>query len=138
LGQNLLILGCGILIYAISAVFLSPMMSFLAAFWYWAFRGAEFFYAYNHSGGVLAILSTIYFLFRYIRQPSRVLVFAGFASLFFLILIRLNMGVALLVGFVFSLCLTDFLKKEPLLKKQVSLYITAALLTLALAGFIYP
>lgn len=137
LGQNLLIWSSGILIYLSCAIFISPAMSFAAAIWYWAFRGAEFFYAYNHSGGVLAFLSTIYFLFRYIRQPKTFDVSTGFMAVSFLMLIRFNMGMAVLVAFFLSLCLTDFLRKDVLASKKKYSYIRSSLLVLAGVSLIY-
>src|SRR3989338_9208935 len=56
-GYGLLVLLTGILIYLACSVFLSPAISFTCAIWYWGFRGIEFFYPYNHSGGLLAIVA---------------------------------------------------------------------------------
>src|SRR3989338_668613 len=64
LGQGLLILLAGILIYLICAAFLPPALSFVCAFWYWSYRGTEFFYTYNHIGVIVAILVAIYCVFR--------------------------------------------------------------------------
>ncbi|MBI5150251.1 MAG: glycosyltransferase family 39 protein [Candidatus Omnitrophica bacterium] len=137
IGQNLLIWSCGMLIYATCAVFLSPVISLIAALWYWAFRGAEFFYAYNHTGGLLAILATVYFLFRYLKQPRLPYAAAGFAATGLLTLIRPNMGIAVLAAFFISLCLAETLKKEPLAREKIQLHIYSALLTLASVFLIY-
>ena len=72
LGQNILILLIGIVIYWSCALFLSPALSFVCATWYWALRDMEFFYTYNHTGGILMLVLTLYFLFQYIKTNGEV------------------------------------------------------------------
>lgn len=137
LGQGLLVLLAGILVYLTCAVFLSPAMSFVCALWYWAFRGAEFFYTYNHIGGLAALLAAVYFLFRYIRGNRLFPVCAGFISVFLLALIRLNMGLAVLAAFVLSLVLADFAHKDPAALRKRRLYVCLSLAVLAGTFLIY-
>jgi len=137
LGQNLLILFSGIIIFSITATFISPAIAFVCALWYWVFRGSEFFYTYNHSGGILAMLLTVYFLFRYIKQPGWVYVFAGTLSTFLLMLIRLNIGLTSLLAFTTSLFIIDRVKKDQSIKKKGLLYIFFSLITLSLTALIY-
>ena len=89
LGQNILILLAGVFVYLSCSVFLPPSLSFVCAFWYWSFRGTEFFYTYNHIGGLVALLAALYCIFQYIRQNRRVYIYGGFISSFLLMLIRL-------------------------------------------------
>ncbi|OGX38600.1 MAG: hypothetical protein A3D87_05165 [Omnitrophica WOR_2 bacterium RIFCSPHIGHO2_02_FULL_50_17] len=137
LGQNLIILLAGVFIFLICSVFISSSMAFMCALWYWAFRDVEFFYTYNHIGGLLTLLAAIYFSFRYIDKNRRFYVCGGFASLLLLMLIRLNMGVAALIPFFVTLCMTDVLKKDPHAPRKRRLYFCISLGILAAAGLIY-
>ena len=129
-GQILLILLTGIFIYLTCSVFLPPSVSFAGALWYWGFRGMEFFYTYNHIGGLLAMIATLYCLFRYIRDNQLGHAYAGFICIFFLSMIRLNMGLAILVGYILSLFLTDLVLKDKAAAKKrllfAGLFITVA------------
>lgn len=137
LGYLLLIFCVTILFFLICSVFMTPAMSFLCSIWYLTFRGTEFFYTYNHIGGVLAMLTAVYFLFRYIEAPRRSYVNAGFFSLFVLTLIRSNMGVSSLVAFLGSLCLIDFVKKNPDRTKNRIYFLCIAFIAVAIALVIY-
>ena len=137
LGQFLLILLAGIFVYLVCSVFLPPALSSICALWYWSFRGAEFFYTYNHIGGLLAMLMTLYCLLKYIDHQRPFHVWAGFISIFLLMLIRLNMGVAILIAFILSLSLTDFVKKNPQTSQNRRLFIYCSLAVIALSSLIY-
>ena len=113
LAQNILILATGVLVYLTCALWLSPAMAMAAALWYWAFRGPEFFHTYNHIGGLVMILLTLYALLRYLKRPSLRPVVLGAAALLALLLIRLNMGLALWGAFFLGLILIDRLKGPP-------------------------
>ncbi len=113
-GQMILTTGVSVLIFLIGTVFLTPVMSFLCALWYLAFRQAEFFYTYNHIGGIVALLACIYFLFRYIAGGRMIFIRWGIGSLFLLMLIRLNMGISSLVAFLLCLFIVDKTKRNPL------------------------
>ncbi len=137
LGQILLIFLAGIFMYRICCVFLPPALSFLCAFWYWSFRGAEFFYTYNHIGGLLALLITLYCAFKYIDNNKHRYIYAGFFSILALMLIRLNMGVSTLIAFVPSLLLVDFVQKDQKISEKRKLYFFLSLGILTIAFLIY-
>ena len=136
-GQILLIFLVGIFVYMICSVFLPPSISFVCAFWYWSFRGAEFFYTYNHIGGLLALLITLYCVFRYIQNNKNRYIYAGFISILALMLIRLNMGVSTLIAFVPSLFLIDLIQKNRKIPEKRRLYLFLALGTLTITFSIY-
>jgi len=121
-GQGLLILLTGVFIYLACAVFFTPAASFACALWYWGFRGTEFFYTYNHSGGLLALIAALYCLFLYIRDSRTRPAYGGFACLFLLAMVRLNMGLVIMAGYTLSLILSDFVLKNPRAPKQRVLF----------------
>lgn len=137
LGYNLLILTVGVIIYLACAVFLPPFFAYTCAVWYWAFRGAEFFYTYNHIGGLCALLSCLYCLFLYIRTSRLKYIYLAFLSLFFLLLIRLNLGVTSLFALNICLIVTDITQKNHPLKNRIRIYTYASLATLGGAAVIY-
>lgn len=137
LGYNLLILTVGVVIYLACAVFLPPLFAYTCAVWYWAFRGAEFFYTYNHVGGLCALLTCLYCLLLYIRTPRQKYIYFAFLSLFFLLLIRLNQGVTSLFALTICLIVTDIVQKNHPLNNRIRTYTYASLATLAAAGLIY-
>jgi len=136
-GQNLLILLTGLLVYLACATSLPLSISFVCALWYWGFRGAEFFHTYNHIGGLLALLTALYCALQYIHKNRLIHVTIGFLSIFFLLLIRLNMGVAILFAFFTSLLLTDLIQNNSQKSSQRRLYAILALSVLGAAGLIY-
>ncbi|MBN1870084.1 MAG: hypothetical protein JW847_05875 [Candidatus Omnitrophica bacterium] len=136
-GQILLIFLAGIVIYLTCCVFLPPAISFLCAFWYWGYRGTEFFYTYNHIGGLLTLLIALYCLFKYIELNERRFICGGFVSILSLMLIRLNMGVSTLTAFVLSLFFSDFIQKDPKAPRKRRFYLLLSLGILAIAFLIY-
>jgi len=147
-GQNLLILLTGILIFMACATSLPATrppgqagfpasVSFVCALWYWSFRGTEFFHTYNHIGGLLTLLITLYCTLAYIHKNRLVYVYAGFFSIFLLMLIRLNMGVTTLMAFVVSLLLTDFIQNNPQKISRRRVYAILSLSVLTATGLIY-
>ena len=137
LAQGFLILLTGVFIYRTCAVFLSPATAFVCSIWYWCFRGTEFFYTYNHSGGLLVLIAALYYLFNYIKTNRIPNVYTGFICLLLLTLIRPNMGIAILIAFVASLLLTDFIYKSPKIKQNRKIYLLCTAILLIISSLIY-
>lgn len=113
LGQNILVLATGVMLYLTGTLFIPPTLAFVCAAWYWAYRGVEFFYTYNHSGALFCLVTALYWLLRYIRRPRKLCVYGGALALLGLLLIRINLGVSTLAAFFSSLMVVDWAKKEP-------------------------
>ncbi|MFA5260511.1 MAG: hypothetical protein WC450_04720 [Candidatus Omnitrophota bacterium] len=136
-GQNLLILGIGLILYLTASLFMAPSLSMACALWYWTYRGTEFFYSYHNIGGVLAVLITLFFTFRYIKTARLNNVFYGFLSVTALLLIRLNMGLAILLAYFSSLLIVDYVHKDPRRKKKKILYALLSATALIITVIIY-
>ena len=136
-GQNLLILGVGLLLYLTASLFMAPSLSMACALWYWAYRGTEFFYSYHNIGGVLAILFTLYFTFRHIKTEGLNNIFYGFLSVTALLLIRLNMGLAMLLAYASSLLIIDHVQQSPRRKKNRTLYAILSVTALIITAIVY-
>ena len=137
LGQTFLAFIIGITLYLTCSLFLSRPLSFIVALFYWTFRGTEFFYTYVHIGGLAALMATIYFLLKYLKNNRAVHIYAGFLCLFILMLIRLNIGISSLVGFLACLSLIDKFNKPANFKKNILRNLSISLGILAATGIIY-
>ena len=137
LGQNLLFLCAGVLTFLAARVFMAPSLAYVAALWYWAFRGMDFFYTYNHAGGIVALLAAVYCLFLYVRQPLRRYAVTGSLALLLLMLIRFNMGVACLAAFLGNLLLIDVFLQNPDRRANRLFFVGLTGGMLALAVLIY-
>ena len=133
-GQNVLIVLTGCVLYLAGVRFLSPALSFLCALWYWLFRGEEFFYTYNHSGGLLCMVIMIYTLFRYIEDGKTRHILWGLVVAFFFALIRFNMACAALAGWGAALILTDIVRKNPFFRRNMRVLVYGSLVC-GLAAF---
>ncbi len=137
LGQNILVLLTGVVLYLGCARLLTPAWGFLGALAYWALRGSEFFYTYNHSGGILCIVLVVYAFFRYVEDASLRHVALGFGVLFLFMLIRLNMACALLAVWAGALIGLDIMRGETRKGLKFRVYIYGGLACVALAVFVY-
>lgn len=136
LGQNVLILLSGIFVFFICCVFFPPGISFVCALWFWAFQG-EFFYTYNHNGAILALLSIIFFLFKYLKKPSMTYIYSASAGLLILLLIRPNMGlVSILASFISLLCI-DHKKYKVRLCGSIQKFAGSFLIVIIISVVIY-
>jgi hypothetical protein len=106
LGKLVLVFLNGILIFLVAARLMSLPMALAASLWYWAFS-PEFFYTYNHIGGIFFSLAALYCLLRYYFDPRRVFLYLGLGAIFLLNLIRVNVGIAGLVSYVACLLIMD-------------------------------
>jgi len=107
-GYNFGILLAGILIYLICSSYLDPLLSFCASLWYWAFRGYEFFYTYNHIGGIVMMLASVYFFACYVKNSRPKFIYFGFLSIALLLLIRVTIGLSTLVTFFLFLVIQNW------------------------------
>jgi hypothetical protein len=137
IAQNVLVILTGVFLYLAASRLMPASFSFICALWYWAFRGREFFYTYNHSGGLLCLAILAFALFRYMEDSRIRHVIAGFVVTFLFLLIRPNMAIAVLAGWVLSLALTDIVRKNPYFRRNLRIYFYGSLLVGLLAFFLY-
>ncbi|MBF0483914.1 MAG: hypothetical protein HQL25_04315 [Candidatus Omnitrophica bacterium] len=127
LGQNLFIVLNGVLIYLICKQFSSNLFSYTFATVYWGLRDFEFFYTYNHTAGIFAILGVVYMLIRYLNSYSIKFLYAGFTFSALLMLIRLNMGIAFWFGFGLCVILIHILDQKPMTPNMLKHFFISAL-----------
>ena len=98
IGYAFMIFLAGFLIFLIARKAISPSFAFLCAFWYWAWRGQEFFYTINHIGAITTGLATMLFTLISVKnQRKRYFIFALFSSTL-CTFIRPDIGLASFAG----------------------------------------
>jgi len=128
LGQTLLILTAGILVYLTLAVFISPFLAFISAIWFWAFR-PEFLFTYNHYGALTLALAALYYLFSHIKTSQKQNIAAALFCCLLIILIRPNMGIAAAAAALISWILTPASADK--LSRKKKFFLAAMFLTSA-------
>lgn len=136
LGRALMVVLCAVFFYLSASCLMSPGLAFLGAAWFTQSR-QEFFFTYNHIGGIVAELIICWCLLSYIRVGGMRYLWISLVADFILGLIKINFGLAGLVGIIFGVLFIDFSKKHPFDATKKKFYlIAAALIPLAL-GIIY-
>lgn len=102
IGYALLIFLAGVLIFCITTVCAKSHYAFLTALWYWGWRGEEFFYTFNHIGALAAALAVILFTLTNLENFKKRHFIAAFLCAILCLLIRLNIGLAALAGFLLT------------------------------------
>ena len=88
-GEMFLRLFSGLFIFLTLCVFFSPLIGLSAAVWFWVFS-EDFFFTYNHSGGITMLTLIVYALFLYLKNPRADYLILGLIGIFLLSLIKIN------------------------------------------------
>ncbi len=102
----------------------APLTAFVACVWFLVFY-PEFFFTYNHIGGIAMILAVLWAMFAYLRTSRLCYAFLGLLGCFVLALIKVNFGVMATGMCALGVFLTDRLKKTPRQRGQTLFYATA-------------
>ena len=136
LGRALLAILCSVFFYLAAGCLMAPSLAFLASIWFTESR-LEFFFTYNHIGGIVAELVICWCLLTYILSGASRYLWIALIADFVLGLIKINFGLAGLAGIILSVVLIDFVKKTPFDDQKKKFYLLAAgLLPLSL-GILY-
>lgn len=135
-GQIAINILSGIFFYLALTVLIHPAAAAIATVYFWAYN-TDFFYTYNHAGGIAALLCVIYFIFLYIRSQKRKYFYFGILSVVLLSLIKLNCGLFGLLAFLITLFLADFIIQSPHRKRNRYFYLSAAFIVIVFIGVIY-
>jgi hypothetical protein len=136
LGRALLAVLCSVFFYLSAACLMSPGLAFLASAWFTQSR-QEFFFTYNHIGGILMELIILWGLLSYILNNSMRYLWIALIADFVLGLVKINFGLAGLTGIILAVLLIDLIKKYPADGQKKKFYFCAALLVPLCLGIIY-
>ena len=90
----------------------SAIAAFLCACWFMLFQ-QDFFFTYNHLGGIVMILGVAFCLLSYIKKNSSKAAWGALGFIFTLCLIKINFGLAALAVCVITVGVCDFVRRIP-------------------------
>ncbi|MGE0269456.1 MAG: hypothetical protein AB7S78_13480 [Candidatus Omnitrophota bacterium] len=91
MGSVILKLISGLLVFALCSLYISPFLAFGAAAWFWLFN-FDFFYTYNHTGGITLSLAVLYCLFLHFKSDRLRYLILGSLACAGLGMIKVNLG----------------------------------------------
>jgi hypothetical protein len=134
LGKLILKILGGILICLAMMEVSSEIAAFLCACWFMLFQ-QDFFFTYNHLGGIVMIVGAAFCLLSYIQKNSSKTAWGALGFIFTLCLIKINFGLAALAVCVVTVGVCDFVRHVPINTTKKSFY-TVAFIGLPLLVFI--
>jgi hypothetical protein len=114
----------------------SEIASFLCACWFMLFQ-QDFFFTYNHSGGIAMIAGVAFCLLSYIKENSLKAAWGALGFIFILCLIKINFGLAALAVCVITVGVCDYLRRIPSDTTKKLFYTTAFIVIPFLTFIIY-
>ncbi len=127
IGRAVLILGISLFFYLTLATLIPPSFAFIATIWALnCYR--DFFYTYNHIGGLVTILACVYFLFSYMQQQKLKYLYLSLLCIFLTSLIKINYGFASLFNFLIAVFLIDSVYKTPFNRQKIKFYLCALII----------
>jgi len=124
LGKLILRIIGGILICLGLMQITSEIIAVLCACWFMLFH-QDFFFTYNHLGGIVMILGVVYCLLSYIQRKSMKAAWGSLIFIFTLCLIKINFGLAALAVSIITIGICDVLKVEKIGRCSLFFYFTA-------------
>jgi len=134
LGKLILRIAGGLIICLGMMEISSEITAFLCACWFMLFQ-QDFFFTYNHLGGIVMVLGIAYCLLAYIKDNSSKAAWGALGFIFTLCLIKINFGLAALAVSVITVGVCDLVRRIPFNKGKASFY-AAALILIPLLSFI--
>ncbi len=129
IGRMVLVIICEIFFYLTLARFAPPLFALIGTLWFLLYN-QDFFFTYNHIGGVACILGSLYFVISYLKDNKSKYIYLSFLCLFILSLIKINFALSSLCAFILSVRLIEYFKKYP----KKSLGFTSIILLCTVAG----
>lgn len=140
-GRMLLNLLSGLLIFRSLALFVPLRYVFLGTIWFWFFN-PDFHFTYCYTGGMTLFLAESYCLLSYIKNARRSYLVMALASVFLLCLVKINVGLAALIGLLGAVPLIDIWLSRSGCQAPKTFYLVAGLVLpvlvlLTYAAFLY-
>jgi hypothetical protein len=136
LARTILLLCSSALVYLTLNTIASPLLSFLGALWFLTFNH-DFYFTFNHLGGIVAILATLTSTFLYLKNQKKTYLYVGLAAIFFLCLIKINFGLSTLASFLLSVSLIHWMNTRSFFAPSKKFYALALTVIPGLVLLIY-
>ncbi len=135
-GKMILNLLSGVFLYlALGAIF-GRAVGFFTSLWFWSFS-SDFFFTYNHAGGITFMTLSLAVLFHYLNHGRVRRLWMGLTAVFLLSFVKVNVGLACLVAYLFSIFLIDVVHKNSLSREKKILYLIGVLVIPIIILLIY-
>ncbi len=112
LGKLIIKVVAAVLIYAAMALCTAPLAAFFTAVWFVTFH-QDFFFTYNHIGGIALILGIVWAALAYVRRQDMRSLWTALALIFILGLVKLNFGISCVVSLMVCVLIVDKTKQNP-------------------------
>ena len=90
-----------IFIFLIISYFTNSFIALTASIYFSCFFG-YFFYTYNHTGGIMLLLASVYFLFTFLMNKNIKALYFGLFCCLLIAFVKLNIGAAALFTYILS------------------------------------
>ena len=124
LGKLVLWILCGVLVCLSLLQVTSEIAAFLCACWFILFH-QDFFFTYNHIGGIVMILGVTSCLLSYIKNNSIKAAWGALGFIFTLCLIKINFGITALVVSLITVWASDLVRRITVNRPKKIFYATA-------------
>lgn len=135
LGQTFFKLLAGIFIYWGLSWLIVPWGAAIGTLWFWSFY-PDFFYTYNHTGGITLLMATTASLLAYIKSREPHYLYFGLIALFLLAFVKVNIGIFALTGFLFLVVVIHKANKVSL-RSFLQFYVSSGILLPVSIFFMY-
>ena len=123
-GKLLLTVLTAVCIYAAMAVCTAPLTAFFTAAWFVMFH-QEFFFTYNHIGGVALITGIVWAALLYVRRQDVRLLWTALGLAFILGLIKVNFGLSCIASLALCVFMVDRANNVPWNSRKKLFYVLA-------------
>ncbi len=127
---------CAGFFYLAASALMAPSVAFLAALWFVQSQ-QDFFFTFNHIGGIAAELAILWLLFSYLQKSQMRYLWWTLPCVFIYALIKINFGLAALAVVVISTALIDFFSRRPWTAEKKNFYLTAVIGTPVAIALVY-
>ena len=118
IGETLLTLSAGLMIFLTLRTMSFSAAGFMAALWFFIFEHS-FFYTYNHAGGILTVTAILFFIARYITGHKERSLWNAALAAFVLALIKVNFGLIAILMISLTMLSTDKIYAIPLTRQKI-------------------
>lgn len=109
IGQCVLLLLCGVLVFLSAGLFTSPACACIAAVVFWIYY-PDFPHTYVYTAGIACILLALYFLLRYLKRPGLPSLLLSIGALVLVSAVKINIGASVLCAVFVSIAGADWLR----------------------------
>ncbi|MBF0330404.1 MAG: hypothetical protein HQL17_00585 [Candidatus Omnitrophica bacterium] len=121
LGKAIIKFCAGLFIFVAVGTIAHPAAALLGAVWFYLFS-QDFFFTYNHIGGILCVNAIAAMLLFYVREQRLGYLWTAVGAAFILSMIKINFGVAGLIAIAATAFITDRSSHTPGLPSRSTLY----------------